>query len=64
MIFGVNATAANTLSMENAISISSTKQTVAQKLPKDPTVALYSQLLFLSIRSSSLLVVCFPLYQS
>ena len=38
IIFGVNATAAKTLSIENAISINSTKQTVAQKLPNEPTV--------------------------
>ena len=40
IIFGENATAAKTLSMENAISINSTKHTVAQKLPIQPTVNL------------------------
>lgn len=64
MMLGVKATAANTLSIEKAISISSTRHTVAQKLPSDPTVILYSQLPFLSTKSSSLVSVCLPLYQS
>ena len=38
--FLLNATAANTLSIENAISINSTNATVAQKFPIQPTVAL------------------------
>ena len=60
IILGVNATAANTLSIENAISINSTNATVAQKVPSEPTVNLYNQLLFLSIMSSSVVSVCFP----
>ena len=35
IMLGVNATAANTLSIENAMSINSTRQTVAQKLRDD-----------------------------
>ena len=37
IIFGVKATAAKTLSRENAMSINSTKQTVAQNFPRNPT---------------------------
>ena len=40
IIFLLNATAANTLSIEKAISITSTRATVAQKFPILPTVTL------------------------